>query len=89
MFQIVGAMAEFERALIQERVKAGLRNARAKGKRLERPRVAVNVQELVALRERGFSWVQITTETGISKGTAQRAVAGLPRNPVELVAVSA
>jgi DNA invertase Pin-like site-specific DNA recombinase len=34
MFQIIGAMAEFERSLIQERVKAGLRNARAKGKRL-------------------------------------------------------
>jgi DNA invertase Pin-like site-specific DNA recombinase len=31
MFQIIGAMAEFERALIQERVKAGMRNARAKG----------------------------------------------------------
>ena len=32
MFQIIGAMAEFERSLIQERVKAGLRNAKAKGK---------------------------------------------------------
>ena len=32
MFQIIGAMAEFERALIRERVKAGLRNAQAKGK---------------------------------------------------------
>ena len=40
MFQIIGAMAEFERSLIQERVKAGLRNARAKGKRFGRPRVA-------------------------------------------------
>ena len=39
MFQIIGAMAEFERALIQERVRAGLRNARAKGKRLGRPRI--------------------------------------------------
>ena len=38
MFQIIGAMAEFERALIQERVKAGIRNARAKGKRIGRPR---------------------------------------------------
>jgi len=38
MFQIIGAMAEFERALIQERVRAGLRNARAKGRRLGRPR---------------------------------------------------
>lgn len=37
MFQIIGAMAEFERSLIQERVRAGLRNARAKGKRLGRP----------------------------------------------------
>ncbi len=36
MFQIIGAMAEFERALIQERVRAGLRNARAKGRRLVR-----------------------------------------------------
>jgi DNA invertase Pin-like site-specific DNA recombinase len=39
MFQIIGAMAEFERALTQERVRAGLRNARAKGRRLGRPRV--------------------------------------------------
>ena len=39
MFQIIGAMAEFERSLIQERVRAGLRNARAKGKRLGRPEV--------------------------------------------------
>ena len=42
MFQIIGAMAEFERALIQERVRAGLRNARAKGRRLGRPRVIVD-----------------------------------------------
>ena len=37
MFQIIGAMAEFERSLIVERVKAGMRNARAKGKRIGRP----------------------------------------------------
>ena len=37
MFQIIGAMAEFERALIVERVKAGLRHAQAKGRRLGRP----------------------------------------------------
>ena len=38
MFQIIGAMAEFERSLIQERVRAGLRNAILKGKTLGRPR---------------------------------------------------
>ena len=42
MFQIIGAVAEFEHTLIQERVKAGLRNARAKGKGLGRPRADVN-----------------------------------------------
>jgi DNA invertase Pin-like site-specific DNA recombinase len=39
MFQIIGAMAEFERALIVERVRAGLRHAQAKGRRLGRPMV--------------------------------------------------
>ena len=37
MFQIIGAMAEFERALIAERLKAGMRSARAKGHRIGRP----------------------------------------------------
>src|SRR5450755_3884096 len=79
MFQIIGAMAEFERALIQERVRAGLRNARAKGKRLGRPTVRVSAAEVASLPSQGRSWAQITDEIGISKGTAQRAVVGLPK----------
>jgi DNA invertase Pin-like site-specific DNA recombinase len=78
MFQIIGAMAEFERALIQERVRAGLRNARAKGKRLGRPRVNVDASTIADLRVQGRSWAAIVAETGVSKGTAQRAVACLP-----------
>ena len=74
MFQIIGAMAEFERALIQERVRAGLRNARAKGRRLGRPRVIVDASTIASLRAQGRSWAQITDEIGVSKGTAQRAV---------------
>jgi DNA invertase Pin-like site-specific DNA recombinase len=73
MFQIVGAMAEFERSLIQERVRAGLRNARAKGRKLGRPRVAVDSQEIARLRAQGHSWGTIQRETSIAKGTAQRA----------------
>ena len=80
MFQIIGAMAEFERALIQERVKAGLRNARAKGKHIGRPRVTVDAQRIASLRLQEHSWAEITRETGISKGTAQRALASLPKN---------
>src|SRR5215831_2677268 len=49
MFQIIGAMAEFERALIQERVRAGLRNAKAKGKRIGRPRQFVNASRIATL----------------------------------------
>jgi DNA invertase Pin-like site-specific DNA recombinase len=79
MFQIIGAMAEFERALIKERVRAGLRNARAKGRRLGRPRVIVDVSRIASLRSQGRSWAQIVAETGASKGTAQRALVGLPK----------
>ena len=79
MFQIIGAMAEFERALIQERVRAGLRNAQAKGRRLGRPRVVVDASRISSLRSQGRSWSQVGSELGVSKGTAQRAVAGLPK----------
>jgi DNA invertase Pin-like site-specific DNA recombinase len=74
MFNIIGAMAEFERELIRERVKAGLRNARAKGKRIGRPPVIVNAEKIAALRGAGASWATVCHETGLSKGTAQRAV---------------
>ena len=73
MFQIIGAMAEFERSLIQERVRAGLRNARAKGKTLGRPRIAADVERVRALRAAGASWSQVCSDTGLTLGTAQRA----------------
>jgi DNA invertase Pin-like site-specific DNA recombinase len=79
MFQIIGAMAEFERALIQERVRAGIRNAKTKGIRVGRPRVIVDALRIADLRAQGRSWGQIKNALGVSKGTAQRAFAGLPR----------
>ncbi len=80
VFTVLGAVAELERSLIAERVKAGLRNARAKGKRLGRPRAAVDAPKITALRAQGRSWREITAETGTSKGTAQRSLSGLPKN---------
>ncbi len=79
VFTVLGAVAELERSLIAERVKAGLRNARAKGKRLGRPRVDVDAARISALRAYGRSWREITEELGISKGSAQRAFWGLPK----------
>jgi DNA invertase Pin-like site-specific DNA recombinase len=80
MFQIIGAMAEFERALIQERVKAGLRNARAKGVRLGRPRVFVSEARIEALRASGTSWRMIAKELGVGIGTARRASQSRAKN---------
>jgi DNA invertase Pin-like site-specific DNA recombinase len=79
VFTVLGAVAELERSLIAERVRAGIRNARAKGKRLGRPRVAVDVSRIAALRSQGHSWSTIHRETGIAKGTAQRAFYSLPQ----------
>ena len=71
MFQIIGAMAEFERSLIQERVKAGLRNAKLKGKTLGRPRRIVDGSEMTRLREQGASFREIGKAVGVSPGTVR------------------
>jgi putative DNA-invertase from lambdoid prophage Rac len=73
VFTVLGAVAELERSLIAERVRAGLRNAKAKGKRLGRPRVNVNLETVADLRSRGRSWAAIANEMGIGEGTARRA----------------
>jgi DNA invertase Pin-like site-specific DNA recombinase len=83
MFQIIGAMAEFERSLIQERVKAGLRNAKAKGKRLGRPRVYADGHKVAELRTRGLSWAAICTLLKLSKGTAQRCFYSLHQEAIQ------
>ena len=80
LFQVISAFAEFERDCIRERVRAGLRNARAKGQRLGRPKVLVDVSKIAVLRGEGRSWREITAETGTSKGTAQRALCSLPKS---------
>jgi DNA invertase Pin-like site-specific DNA recombinase len=89
MFQIIGAMAEFERSLTVERVKAGIAHARSKGKRLGRPKVSVNASQINRLRESGASWSAVCQETGLSAGTAKRAFYSLSKNPIEAAAVIA
>jgi DNA invertase Pin-like site-specific DNA recombinase len=77
IFTVLGAVAELERSLITERVRAGIRNAQAKGRRCGRPRVAVDAHRIASLRAQGASWSAIKRQTGISKGTAQRAAASV------------
>jgi DNA invertase Pin-like site-specific DNA recombinase len=80
MFQIVGAMAEFERSLIVERVRAGLHNPdrpgfSSKGNRLGRPRVGVPRAKIERLKREGVSLREIARQVGVSKTTILRALA--------------
>src|SRR3989475_2534341 len=75
VFTVLGAVSELERSIIVERVKAGLRNARAKGKRLGRPRKVVDAKRIAALRARGVGWKRIASELGVGVGTLYRTAA--------------
>ncbi len=73
VFQIVGAVAEFEKDIIRERVVAGLANARRKGKRLGRPPISEFLyQKAKGLREQGLSFRTIGNQLGIHEGTMRK-----------------
>jgi DNA invertase Pin-like site-specific DNA recombinase len=77
IFTVLGAVAELERSLIAERVRAGLRNARAKGKRLGRPTAKVSDIEINKLLASGFSMQSAGDRLGCSAATVcRRARAG-------------
>jgi DNA invertase Pin-like site-specific DNA recombinase len=73
VFTVLGAVAELERSLIVERVKAGLRNARAKGTRIGRPTSAVDASQIARLRASNVSWREIGRKLGVSARTVRRA----------------
>ena len=77
VFTVLGAVAELERSLIVERVRAGLRNARAKGKHLGRPRANIDSNRLAALRREGKSLKQIAAEVGCSAAYVHKTLANL------------
>jgi DNA invertase Pin-like site-specific DNA recombinase len=84
MFQMMGVFAEFERAMIQERIRAGLVRARSEGKTLGRPRVADETERAIqrALRAKGRPGVrQIAADFGVSPGTVQRISVELSTAP--------
>jgi DNA invertase Pin-like site-specific DNA recombinase len=74
LFHIVGAVAQFERDLIAERVRAGLAHARAMGKHIGRPRAAVDVDAVRSLRSRGESLRNIAKTLGIPVSRVRRAL---------------
>jgi DNA invertase Pin-like site-specific DNA recombinase len=76
VFTVLGAVAELERNLIVERVRAGLRHARAKGKCLGRPRKSVDAAKVRSLRAAGESWRIIARKMDVSVGTVFAAAQG-------------
>jgi DNA invertase Pin-like site-specific DNA recombinase len=75
VFTVLGAVAELERSLIVERVRAGLRNARAKGKTLGRPRVTVDPARITSLRAQGRSIREIADKLGYSRSLVHKTLA--------------
>lgn len=76
LFHIVGAVAQFERDLIAERVRAGIAHARALGKRIGRPRAEINVEQVRGLRHQGRSLRQIAKALAVPVSRVRRALAG-------------
>ncbi|MFB3143230.1 MAG: recombinase family protein [Candidatus Methylomirabilales bacterium] len=69
---IFASVAEYEREMIRERVMAGLRKAKASGKRIGRPKAVLNRLRIEQLRGEGLSWREIARKMDLPKSTAYR-----------------
>lgn len=72
MFTIIGAMAQLERDIIRERVRAGLDRARALGVRLGRPSADADSNQIVLLKQQGLSLKEIAEQLDCSRSTVRR-----------------
>jgi DNA invertase Pin-like site-specific DNA recombinase len=72
MFTIIGAMAQLERDIIRERVKAGLDRAKARGVRLGRPQATARPDQVSMLRQEGLSLQDIAKKLHCSRSTVRR-----------------
>jgi DNA invertase Pin-like site-specific DNA recombinase len=78
MFQVMGVFAEFERAMIQERVRAGLLRARDEGKQLGRPRIDPKLENAIRTSlAKGIGIGKTAREHGVGTATVQRIKAEL------------
>jgi DNA invertase Pin-like site-specific DNA recombinase len=86
VFTVLGAVAELERSLIAERVRAGLRNARAKGKTLGRPRASLDSARIRRRQAEGASMRTIAGELGVSAALVHKTLAESRRNRIAIAA---
>ena len=74
MLHVLAAVAEFEREMIRERVCAGVRNAKVKGKRLGRPKAVFDRAKAIQLQSEGMSVRDIAAALEVGNGTVYRAL---------------
>jgi DNA invertase Pin-like site-specific DNA recombinase len=74
IFTIISAMSKLERDIIAERVKGGLRKARANGKQLGRPNDDVDISNVIKCKEQGMSIREIAKSLGLSRGKVERTL---------------
>jgi DNA invertase Pin-like site-specific DNA recombinase len=74
LFHVVGAVAQFERDLIAERVRAGLAHARAMGKHIGRPRAEIDQERVGSLRSQGKSLRAIARALEVPVSRVRRAL---------------
>jgi DNA invertase Pin-like site-specific DNA recombinase len=77
MTHLLGAFAQFEVALIKQRVKAGIANARARGERIGRPKKDIDLDKLLHLRKQGVSFRAIAKQMGVSPGLVYKMYVNL------------
>jgi len=80
IFTIISAVAQLERDIIAERVKAGLRRAREKGKTLGRPKALVDQKQILKLRQQGMSLRAIATDIGVSHTTIKKSLTDMDKS---------
>lgn len=86
LFQMLGVFAEFERSMIQERVKAGLARAKAQGQTLGRPRVSPDQeQRILDARAEGLGIQRVAKRVGVGVSVVQRVLAEAAVAPQEAV----
>lgn len=78
LFQMMGVFAEFERAMIRERVNSGIARAKSKGQRFGRPKVEAEIEEKVrGLLRAGNGILKTASLAGVGSGTVQRIKAAM------------
>ena len=77
-FQVLGAVAEFEREMLRERVKAGMAQAKRSGKHVGRPALrkfqSGDIEKMRLLRSQGASVRKLATNFGTSQWTVSRLI---------------